>query len=171
MIVLGVVCLVNPKTSFYGITWLVGLLISSGVITLIFGLKTDDVLPNAASNTLLSLFQIVIGFLFIVKLPLAPETLVVVFALWVLLEGLSVVVGAIDYHRAGFEKWWLMGLLGMVAMGLGLYALCKPQNTSIAITSLIGMGIVAIGFVRLMALPAVNRRQQKMRALRSDAML
>ena len=66
LIVLGVVCILNPGESFVTMAWLVGLLILlTGVFGLLFGLRAQRYLPNAGSTTLLAVFQIVVGLMFL----------------------------------------------------------------------------------------------------------
>ena len=167
LITLGVICVLNPLDSFQTIAWLIGLLIlSSGVITLLFGLRAQAILPNAASTTLLAIFQMVIGCIFMLNSWLAAGTLIVVFAMWMLFESISILVGSIDYKRAGYQQWWLMLLFGVVSIVLSFIAICHPDVTTVAITSLLGVSLMAIGFVRLAAIPAVSRLQKKIKEVK-----
>ena len=164
LITLGVICVLNPLESFVTISWLIGLLILlSGVITLLFGLRAQAILPNAASTTLLAIFQIVIGCIFMLNTWIASGTLTVVFAMWMLFESISILVGSIDYKRAGYQQWWLMLIFGAVSIALSFVAICNPEPTALAITSLLGVALMAIGFVRLAAIPAVGRLQKRIK--------
>lgn len=170
LIALGVICILNPFRSFQTIAWLIGLLImASGVITLLFGLKAQAVLPNAASTTLLALFQIIIGGIFMLNTWIAEGTLIVVFSVWMLFESLSILVGSIDYRRAGYQQWWLMLIFGIISIGLSFFAICNPEVTTIAITALLGIGLLAIGIVRLAAIPAVSRLQRRLKEVQQEA--
>lgn len=170
LIALGVICILNPFRSFQTVAWLIGLLIMiSGVITLLFGLKAQAVLPNAASTTLLALFQMIIGGIFMLNSWIAEGTLIVVFAVWMLFESLSILVGAIDYKRAGYQQWWLMLLFGIISIGLSFFAICHPEATTIAITALLGIGLLAIGIVRLAAIPAIGRLQRRLKEIKQEA--
>ena len=90
MIVLGVVCILNPVDIFNSMSWLVGLLIlCTGVTALFFGVRAQRYLPNAGSTTLLAVFQIVVGLMMLGSNYLAATAIVAVFALWVMFEGIS----------------------------------------------------------------------------------
>ena len=78
LIVLGVICILNPGESFVAMASIIGLLILlTGVFGLLFGLKAQKYLPNAGSTTLLAMFQIVVGVLFVCNGLIAAESLVV----------------------------------------------------------------------------------------------
>lgn len=170
LLALGIICVLNPFKSFQAVAWLIGLLIlCSGVTTLLFGLRAQAILPNAASTTLMAIFQIIIGSIFMLNGWIAESTLIVVFAVWMLFESLSILVGAFDYRRAGYQQWWLMLIFGIVSVVLSFYAICRPDITAITITALLGLGLMSIGVVRLAAIPAVSRLQRHLDQVHQQA--
>ena len=170
LIVLGVVCVLNPGESFMSIAWLVGLLILlTGVFGLLFGLRAQRFLPNAGSTTLLAVFQIVVGALFVCNGLLAAETLIVIFAIWVMFEGISLSVLSFDYKRAGYDRWWLMSLLGLCSLLLGFFALRNPANVGTFFGILLGIGIFANGVERIVAYTALKGIQRRVRDIKESA--
>ena len=124
LIVVGVVCMVNPTSGFEAMAWLMGLLIMlAGCSTLLFGVRSRGMLPNSSMTTFLGIFELVVGLLFLANSVLAATTLVIVFALWVLFEGISLSVLSFDYKRSGYDRWWVMALLGICSIVLGFVAL------------------------------------------------
>ena len=178
LIVLGVLCMVNPGHGLLSVAWLIGLLILlTGVLSLVFGLRAQAFLPNAGSTTLLAILQIFIGILFLANKFVGAATLSIVFAFWVTFEGISLGVLSIDYKRAGYNRWWLMLLLGLCSVVLGIAALCRPASSGVALGILIGLGIMANGVVRLVALSAIRRIEgrvqdvkDKLRSVNIDAL-
>lgn len=167
LLTLGIICVLNPFKSFQAVAWLIGLLIlCSGIISLLFGLKAQAILPNAASTTLMSLFQITIGAIFMLNSRIAEGSLIVVFAVWMMFESINILVGAFDYRKAGYQQWWLMLILGLISIALSLYAICNPAVTTVAITALLGLGLMSIGMVRLAAIPAVSRLQKRIKEVK-----
>ncbi len=124
LIALGVVCILNPGASFASAAWIMGLFIlASGVSSLIFGLRAQAFLPNAGSTTLLAIFQIIVGLMLATNILVSQVALIAVFSMWVLFEGVSLAVLSIDYKKGGYDRWWLMLLLGVCSIILGFLAL------------------------------------------------
>lgn len=158
MIVLGVVCILNPVDIFNSMSWLVGLLIlCTGVTALFFGVRAQRYLPNAGSTTLLAVFQIVVGLMMLGSNYLAATAIVAVFALWVMFEGISLAVLSFDYKRSGYERWWIMLLLGSCSLILGFLALRNPEEVKVLMGVLLGVGIFANGIERIVAFSALKR--------------
>ena len=157
LVVIGVICIIHPLDIFAGMAWLVGLLILlAGCTTIFFGLRAQRVLPNAGSTTMLGVLGIVIGIIFLGNNILAEGVIAVVFSMWVLFEGISLLMLAFSYKRNGYDKWWIMLLLGICSAVLGLLALTHPIHMGAFMGVLIGIGIFANGVVRLVALVALK---------------
>ncbi len=169
LIVLGVVCILNPGESFASASWLMGLLILvSGVSSLIFGLKAQAVLPNAGSTTLLALFQIIVGLMLATNLLASEVAMIAVFAMWVMFEGISLAVLSIDYKKSGYNHWWLMTLLGICSILLGFLALRNPVETGAFLGILLGLGILANGIIRIVAFFGLKRITNKVRDIKES---
>ncbi len=164
LIVLGVVCIFNPGEAFVAASWLVGLLILlTGIFGLVFGLKAQRFLPNAGSTTLLAVFQIMVGFLFLCNGLVAAESLIIVFVMWVIFEGISLSVLSFDYKKSGYDGWWIMLLLGIVSLVLGVVALHNPTGVGTFMGVLLGLGILANGVERIVAVFALRRIRNRLR--------
>jgi uncharacterized membrane protein HdeD (DUF308 family) len=170
LILLGVVCIFNPGAGFASAAWLMGLLIlCSGISSLIFGLRAQAFLPNAGSTTLLALFQIVVGLMLATNILASQVALIAVFAMWVMFEGISLAVLSIDYKKGGYDRWWLMTLLGVCSILLGFLALRKPESAGAFLGILLGLGILANGIVRIIAFFALRRISNTLRDLKESA--
>ena len=170
LIVLGVVCIFNPGASFASAAWLMGLVILvSGVSSLIFGLRTQAFLPNAGSTTLLAVFQIIVGLMLASNILVSEVALIVVFSMWVIFEGVSLSVLSIDYRKGGYDRWWLMLILGVCSIVLGFLALREPETTGAFLGVLIGLGILANGIIRIVAFFGLRRINKRLRDLKESA--
>ena len=170
LIVLGVVCIFNPGAGFASAAWLMGLLILlSGVSSLIFGLRAQAFLPNAGSTTLLAVFQIIVGLMLGTNILASEVALIAVFAMWVMFEGISLAVLSIDYKKGGYNRWWLMTLLGVCSILLGFLALRKPETTGAFLGILLGLGILANGIVRIVAFFGLKRIENRLRDRKESA--
>ena len=170
LIVLGVVCIFNPGASFASAAWLMGLVILvSGVSSLIFGLRAQAFLPNAGSTTLLAVFQIIVGLMLASNILVSEVALIVVFSMWVIFEGVSLSVLSIDYRKGGYDRWWLMLILGVCSIVLGFLALREPETTGAFLGVLIGLGILANGIIRIVAFFGLRRIHNRLRDLKESA--
>jgi uncharacterized membrane protein HdeD (DUF308 family) len=170
LIALGVVCIFNPGAGFVSAAWLMGLFIlASGISSLIFGLRAQAFLPNAGSTTLLALFQIIVGLMLATNILASQIALIAVFAMWVMFEGVSLAVLSIDYKKGGYDRWWVMLLLGVCSILLGFLAIRKPESTGAFLGILLGLGILANGIVRIVAFFGLKRIENRLRDLKESA--
>lgn len=166
MIAVGVLFVIYPKDSLGLLTWLLGVLIlASGVFTILFSLKAQKVLPNASSSTLLGVFQIMLGSLFVLNHfdKLQEGAIGVLFAIWVMYEGLSLVISSFGYKKATFRHWWVMLLFGLLNVVLGYVALLNADKMSPVLAVIVGLGIVANGVMRIVAFIAITRIEKKLK--------
>ncbi len=171
LIVLGVVCVMNPQEIFASMAWVAGLLILvSGFTTLFFGLRAQKYLPNAGSTMLMAVFQIIIGLILLCNTAIVAEVVVtLVFSMWVMIEGVSLGVLAFDYKKSGYDLWWIMMLLGVCSVVLGFLALRNPSDTSTFLGIMLGIGIFANGIVRIIAFTALKRIGEAVRDMKESS--
>ena len=170
LIALGVVCIFNPGAGFVSAAWLMGLFIlASGISSLIFGLRAQAFLPNAGSTTLLAIFQIIVGLMLATNILASQIALIAVFAMWVMFEGVSLAVLSIDYKKGGYDRWWVMLLLGVCSILLGFLAIRKPESTGAFLGILLGLGILANGIVRIVAFFGLKRIENRLCDLKESA--
>lgn len=170
LIVVGVVCIINPGEGFQDMAWLIGLLVLvAGGMSLLFGLRAKEVLPNATFTIVMGILQIVVGLLFVCNKVFGATVLTVIFSLWVMFEGLTLAVLSFNYKKQGYDKWWIMMLLGVVSLVLGLVAVCHPSIVGTLFGILLGIGIFANGVDRIVAYTALKTLQKRMRDLKESA--
>ena len=175
MIAVGVLFVIYPMASLgledkgeKSLTWLVGVLIlASGCFTILFSLKAQKILPNASSSTLLGVFQIMLGSLFVLSHfdLLKDNAIGVLFGTWVMYEGLSLVVSSFGYKKATFKHWWVMLLFGLLNVVLGYVALlyADPEQISTVLIVIVGLGIVCNGVMRIVAFIAIARIEKRVK--------
>lgn len=167
LVAVGMLCIIYPEKSLGPLTWLMGaLILVSGCFTIIFSIKAQKIIPNASSTTLLGVFQIMLGSLFIMNTfdMLKPDAIGVLFATWVMYEGLSLLISSFGYKRANFGHWWIMLLFGLFNVVMGYIALLNANTISTVLAVLVGIGIVADGVMRIVAFIAISRIEKKLKA-------
>lgn len=66
-------------------------------------------------------------------------------------------VNSFDYKRVGFSGWFVILLLGICGIVLGILGLRNPDVTATTLSTLIGLGVIAMGISNLFALRGINR--------------
>lgn len=167
-IALGAFFIIRPIEGMVSVAWLAGLMmLLSGCFSLFFNLRHQAVMPNAGSSTLMSVLQIILGIMFLSNNALTLVTLIVMFAMWILFEGIQLAVLAFDYKRFGFKQWWLMLVLGICSVMLGFYALQRPDATGVTISFMVGIAIISNGIIRLVAFSGINKVERRVEGAKS----
>ena len=89
------------------------------------------------------------------------QDLPVVFAIWIMIEGIVIAVQSFDYKRVGFPMWWVLLLLGAGAAVLGYFGLKNLDVTAGVLSALIGLAIIANGLAYILAVVGVNRFEKR----------
>ena len=157
-IVLGVLCIASPQATLVSMAVIIGCFtLSAGISRLAFTLRTQRFLPNSGTRMLSALLQILIGIIFLCNIVGLAISLPFIFALWVMVESIMLIVQSFDYKQVGFSNWWiilLIGIAGVVLGGLGLYHL---DISGITLTWIFGIGLILIGAAYLTALFGIKR--------------
>lgn len=167
LIVMGFLFIFNPGSGMVSVAWFAGLLmLISGFCTLIFSMSRQAVMPNAGSTTLMSVLQIVLGIILLSNRGLAVMTIIVMFGMWIIVEGIQLAILSFDYKKYGLKQWWLMLLLGICSTVLGLYALTHPVATGATISILVGLAIISNGITRMVVFFGINKVQNRIEGVK-----
>ena len=115
------------------------------------------------------MFQIIVGLMLATDILASELALIVVFSMWVIFEGVSLAVLSIDYRRSGYNRWWLMMVLGVCSIVFGFLALREPEYTGTFLGILLGLGILANGIIRIVAFFGLRRIHNRLRDLKESA--
>lgn len=162
LIALGVVCIAKPDITLVSAAWLLGCLtLIAGISKLIFTFRTQAFLPNSGTRALSAILDIFFGCFFLFNVLGTAVSLPVVFALWVMIEGIFIAVQSFDYKRVGFQMWWILLLLGIGGAVLGFFGLRNLNVTAGVLSAIIGLGIIANGLAYILAVVGVNRFEKR----------
>ena len=169
LIVLGIVCIANPAATLFSTAWMIGCLtLVSGIAELIFTFKTQAFLPNSGTRMLSSILQILLGIIFLGHNLFVTISLPIIFASWILIEGIILAVQSFDYKQLGFSAWWSVLLLGIAGAVLGFLGLKNPDVAGTALSWIIGLGIISAGVAYLLALFGINRVEHHLKQFRAN---
>ena len=158
LIVLGVVCICKPTATLFATAWMIGCFtLASGISKLIFTLRTQAFLPNSASRVLSAILLILVGIFFLANNLFVTVSLPIIFAIWVLVEGVVIAVQSFDYKKVGFPYWWVILLMGIAGAVLGFFGLKNPDASAATLSVLIGCAIIALGVGYLTAFAGIKK--------------
>ncbi|MBR3743987.1 MAG: DUF308 domain-containing protein [Bacteroidales bacterium] len=164
LVVLGVLCICRPAATLFTAAWLIGCLtLFAGISKLVFTFRTQAFLPNSGSRMLSAILQIILGLIFLCNNLFLAVSLPVIFAMWVLIESVIIAVNSFDYKRVGFPGWWAILLLGICGAVLGVMGLRNPDVSAATLTTLIGLGVIAMGAAYLFALIGIKKFENLIR--------
>ena len=164
LVVLGVLCICRPAATLFTAAWLIGCLtLFAGISKLVFTFRTQAFLPNSGSRMLSAILQIILGLIFLCNNLFLAVSLPVIFAMWVLIESVIIAVNSFDYKRVGFPGWWAILLLGICGAVLGVMGLRTPDVSAATLTTLIGLGVIAMGAAYLFALIGIKKFENLIR--------
>ena len=162
LIILGVVCIAKPDITMVSAAWMLGCLtLIAGVAKMVFTIKTQAFLPNSGTRMLSALLDIFFGCFFLFNILGTAVSIPVVFAIWVMIEGIVIAVQSFDYKKVGFPQWWVLLILGVCGAVLGFFGLRNLGVTAGVLSTIIGLGIIANGLAYILAVVGVNRFEKK----------
>lgn len=157
-VILGIVCISNPVGTLYAGAWIIGLLaLIAGIFNLIFTMRTQHFLPNSASRMLSALLEIFVGIIVLTHKAAMTAFLPMIVAVWVMVESLSLAIDSFDFKKARFRYWWAFLLLGIAGTVLGILGVFNPFVAGTTLSTLVGIGIIAIGVCYLLALFGIRK--------------
>lgn len=158
LLVLGIVCLFNPIAAANNITRMVGLLlIVAGVILMFQWVASRRYVPEPGLLFFSAFMQILLGLMLIFTTESILSIIAVILSFWILFEGVSIIMESIDFNQAGFERWWILLVTGIVATLTGLTGILKPNFITGMINTIISMGIILAGVGYFVKLAAINK--------------
>lgn len=169
LVALGVVCICRPAATLFTTAWLIGLFtLVAGISKLMFTFRTQAFLPNSGTRALSAILEILVGIIFLGNNIFVAFSLPVIFAMWVLIESVIIAVNSIDYKRVGFPGWFVILLLGICGIALGVLGLKNPDITAATLSTMIGLGVIAMGAAYLFALFGINKFEKRVDGFRRN---
>ena len=164
LIALGVYFIINPNVTLVSAAYVLGFLtLFTGISKLIFTFRTQAFMPNSGTRMLMGLLDVFFGLFFLFHLLGTAASLPFVFAIWVIVEGVSVIVLSFDYKKVGFPYWWALLLLGIVGVVLGILGLKNLDVTAVTLSTLISISVILFGVAHILAVAGVNRFEKEVK--------
>ena len=158
LVALGVYFLINPNITLVSAAYVLGFLtLFTGISKLVFTFKTQAFMPNSGTRMLMGLLDVFFGCFFLFNLLGTAASLPFVFALWVIIEGVGIIVASFDYKKVGFPYWWALLLLGIIGVLLGILGFRNMDVTAVMLSTLISISVILFGVAHILAVAGVTR--------------
>lgn len=158
LVALGIICIAKPMATVISLACVIGLVtLISGIATFLNWTNLRRYFPQSGSIFLSSMMQILIGVIFLRHDLALASILPLLFAFFLIIEGINLAIRSFDYRKIGFRLWWVNLLLGVAAAVLGFLSLSTPGVGGATLSSFVGIGFIIVGAVYFVALFAVNR--------------
>lgn len=120
-------------------------------------LVLDQLTRNWWAFALQGILAIIFGILAIVQPGITLEALILLFAIWAILDGVLALISSVGAAEAR-EPWWPLVLTGLLGIGAGLVTLKWPDVTALALLALIAVWSVLRGVLQIAA--SIRLRQE-----------
>lgn len=164
-IALGILCICHPGATLLSASLIIGILtLISGISTIGMWIRMKYFLPTG--NLLLSgIFQVLVGIIFLSNNFFVAAVLPVVFAVWILAEGVIFAIRSFDFKKYGFGYWWVVLIVGVALAVLGFFSLRYPVDVAAPMLSyVIGGFIILFGVVDFVALFGLSKVEKAIEA-------
>lgn len=166
LIALGVLCICKPMGALLSSSWILGgILAASGISTFLIWINVHRWMLRSSHLLFSSIFQVILAVICFDHSLTVAVSLPVIFALWLLAEGINLTIHSFDYKKIGFKAWWCMLLLGICSVALAICCLHNPVEAGKTLAILLGVGICALGLIYVVAFFGITRFEKNARAL------
>jgi uncharacterized membrane protein HdeD (DUF308 family) len=107
--------------------------------------------------TLRGVIAILFGLIALVWPGLTLEILILFFGAYALVDGVFAIIAAFT-HRAGYERWWVLLLEGLVGIAAGIVTLLFPGLATLVLLYVIAFWALLTGILEIVA--AVRLREE-----------
>lgn len=162
LIVLGILALTVPELFTGTLVWVVGaLLIGAGILYIIFGIFMMNLVFGSTWIFLEGIMTIILGTIITVNPEGSFKFLCYIFALWMMISGISELFSSFDIKKYGVKKWWITLIFALIYFAFGLVLFIYPKETTNVLLIILGIALIIFGLFRLIDLFEVFKREKK----------
>lgn len=141
LILSGLVVICNPITALMASAMFVGFMfIVIGCGYLMAFQKSESALALA-----LGILDIIIGLVFLMNITIVTASMPVIFALWILFNGITEIVMGYQLRKTNDSDWKILFWGGICSVLFSLFVFLHPFIGSFIITTLIGIYLIVYG--------------------------
>ena len=146
----GIVAIFNPADTLASISYILGLAtLISGVIEIAIYSQTYNLKCGAGWILMDGVLGAVLGILMLSGGEIVAGALPFIFAMWLMINGISKAITAFDIKRLGITGWGWMVLVGTLCTILGFASIFHPAIAIVSISMVVGILLIVQGAVAL----------------------
>ncbi len=162
LVALGVICIAYPLNTLISMAWVLGFVFfAAGCSSIGAWSKLRQFVPQSGALLFAGILQVLLGVLLAFNPAPLAIALPFIFALWLIMEGISLAVSASDFKQIGFSYWWVPCCIGIIAACFGFYTLVNPAAGAEALVWIIGIGIMLDGIGYWVKVALINKTEKK----------
>lgn len=160
----GLVLLIWPKTSTTVLCIALGcVLVVCGVIRLAVFWASRDGSLYSSMNLLSGIVLLVVGIWIVVKPEGVLFVVPIVIGIVVIFHGVHDSLQAVSLYKAGYEKWWVALILGIITTGLGILLVVNPFEAIETIVRVVGICLMYDGISDMWIVSRVSKTVKQAR--------
>ena len=161
-IVAGILCFCSADVTLVGVSIFLGIiLLLSGLSLIATAILEWREMLGAGLMLVLGIGTVVLGILVFCNAYLAVSSVLIIFAIWLLLSGIARIDSAFDMRRLGFTYWWVSLVVGLVFVTVAILSFFSPIISVILLTISVGLYLVLNGVYGLVELYYANKLEKK----------
>jgi len=149
-VVLGIICMFTPFTTFTALTLLfICSFLVGGIAEIIFAISNKDSIKNWGWTLAVGIIDLVFAILLLMNMELAPLMLAYLIAFWIMLQSFWGIGMSFDLQSIKGSGWgWLLALsiLGVIASILLLF---QPAVAGLFAAYIVSFGFLFYGVFRI----------------------
>lgn len=156
MLILGIIAILLPRLTTFGITLLIGgLLLVGGIITSIRAVRFKG-LPGATPSLIFGILSALVGLFLLFSPQTGVEALTVILVVLFLLQGISEITASLQHRK--WSAWGWMLISGIASLLIALFLLISfPSSADWAIGLLVGINLLFTGSWLLMLGSSISK--------------
>ena len=157
LILLAAIILLNPEQTLVAISIYMGVsLIITGIVLLLISSELKKAMESWTMRLAEGLLDIVFGFFLLAHPDVGLVIIPILIGFWVIFYGVLILAGSFQFMEHMKVRRKAILIVGIITIILGFIIAFNPHITVVAISILIGVPVLIIGFANLFF--AINMR-------------
>lgn len=161
-VVIGVILIIWPETTAKIVNYMIAVALACAGLSFLAKYVKKDILNSSKSfDFSIGVVLISMALYLFLKPTFVASIFPIILGFIIFVSGSVKLQNAIDMARIGYEKWWIMMLMAVIAISGGILILVNPFSTAKILTVIIGAIFVYSGLSDLIATLVVKGKMKE----------
>lgn len=149
-VIVGIVCMLTPFTTFTAITLLfVFSFFAGGISEIVFAISNKDVINNWGWTLAMGIIDLLFAIFLLANLSIAPIMLCYFIAFWILIQSIWGIGMALDLQSIKNSGWGWILALSILSVFASIILLFQPAIAGLFAAYIISFGFIFYGILRI----------------------